>query len=114
MKNSSHLTVLLFIVFDFNECEISVPENQIHMNTAIDIHPNPNQGNFTLSLNQEMEDIKLEVIDTRGRKVYQQNFEGRFHKDYQEKIQPDISDKGIYFIHLYSGDLSVVKKMVVH
>jgi hypothetical protein len=52
-------------------------------------------------------------VDTRGRIVYHELWEGGFNTGYQKKIQPNIRNKGIYFVQLVSGNLRVVKKMVV-
>jgi hypothetical protein len=108
-QNTGSLT----IVFDFNECEISVPENNFDLNAAIDLHPNPNQGNFTITLKNEIENLIIEVIDTRGRIVYHSSWEGKYNKGYKEKVHTDIHQKGIYFVRLISGNLRIVKKMVV-
>ncbi|MCF6170525.1 MAG: T9SS type A sorting domain-containing protein [Bacteroidales bacterium] len=101
------------IVFDFTECQISVPENHYDLNAAIDLHPNPNQGDFMLTLNNDLENLRIIVLDTRGRIVYSESWSGKYASGYRKEIQPGIHKKGIYFIQLISGDLRVVKKMVV-
>ncbi len=108
-ENTGEIT----IAFDFNECEISVPENHFDLDAAVDLHPNPNQGYFTLTLNNDLENLSIDVIDTRGRIVFHESWEGKYNVGHQEKIQPNIKHKGIYFVYLTSGDLRVVKKMVV-
>ena len=101
------------IAFDFTECQISVPENHYDLNAAVDLHPNPNQGDFTLTLNNDLENLTIIILDTRGRTVYYETWEGKYAVGYRKKIQPDIHNKGIYFVQLISGNLRVVKKMVV-
>ena len=108
-QNTGEIT----IAFDFNECEISVPENHFDLNAAIDLHPNPNQGEFTIKLNNELENLIINIVDTRGRIVYHDSWEGKYNIGYEKKIQSNIHNKGVYFVQLVSGNLRVVKKMVV-
>ena len=103
----------IIVVFDFYECEISVPETHFDLDAAVDLHPNPNQGDFTIKLNNDLENLIIDVIDTRGRVVYHESWDGKYSEGYQVEIHPDIRDKGIYFVHFVSGDIRVVKKMVV-
>lgn len=112
-ENNCQNTGEITIVFDFNECEISVPETHFDLDAAIDLHPNPNQGNFTITLNNDLEDFSIDVLDTRGRIVFHESWDGKYNVGFQEKILPNIRHKGIYFVYLISGDIKVVKKMVV-
>ncbi len=108
-QNTGQVTV----VFDFGECQISVPEYPFDLDAAIDLHPNPNQGDFSLTINNDLESLTIKIMDTRGRVVYQRILEGRYAAGYSIDIRPGIHSKGIYFVQLISGSKRVVKKMVV-
>lgn len=108
-ENAANLT----IVFDFNECAIGVPENGFEVLTAVDLHPNPNNGNFNLTVNETINDLAIHVLDVSGRTVYSDKWSGSFYAGYHKQTNIDQIEKGLYFIHLKSGNMSSVLKMVV-
>ncbi len=102
------------IVFDFNECQIGIDENIPDDQQAFQIFPNPNNGAFTILLNQEMHDLEIRVFDYVGKQVYTESFNGKFEKGYQQQFQLNLKQKGIYFIQLLSESTSLsVQKIVV-
>lgn len=108
-KNSGDIT----IIYDFNQCEIGVPETHLDLYSAIGLHPNPNNGTFTLSMQESIYNLDIRVLDISGRLIYQENWQGHFAPGYSQSIQPENLEKGLYFVYLKSGATEIVKKMVV-
>ena len=84
----------------------SVKQEQVDLN--LKIHPNPNDGNFTISSTNEIIN-KLVILDFSGRPV--------FHASANEKsVHVDLSHaaKGIYFAQINIGDRMICKKVIVY
>lgn len=109
-KDSSQITIF----FDFNECEISVPENIVGLESAVSILPNPNNGNFTLNFNKSVNDMSLKVYDIRGSLIYETFMEGRYDVNYNHQISSGISEKGIYLVVLQTGGEWFLQKMIIN
>lgn len=76
------------------------------------LYPNPNNGNFTLKFNSaSSNDIKINVFDMRGRNVFEKSYSntGSFNQD----INLDKVQAGIYLVSISDGDLKTVKRIVV-
>lgn len=76
------------------------------------ISPNPNKGNFTIALNSEnSQDIQVNVFDMRGRQIYNRSFanNGAFNQD----INLDNAQSGIYLVSITDGTKKTVKRVVV-
>ena len=89
---------------------LSVDENSFEIFT---IFPNPNNGEFTVKLQSHSgEDIKIDVYDIRGRKV----FENRFMNttNFREIIRLDNAPSGMYLINITDGLRTVKKKILVN
>ena len=109
-ESSGHIT----IVFDLSECQIGIDENITDEQQAFQVFPNPNNGNFTLLLNEDMKDLEIKVFDYLGRPVYTESFDGIFKEGYQQQFRLNLKNKGIYFVHLTaeSSSLSVQKMLI--
>ena len=102
------------IVFDFSECQIGIDENKPGEQQAFLLFPNPNNGTFTLLLNEEMRDLEIRVYDFLGKPVYTERFTGSFQKGYTKQIQLNLNRKGIYFVQVFSAISGLsVRKMLV-
>ena len=76
------------------------------------IYPNPNKGNFNIQFNSNTSnEIKVNVHDLRGREIYNNNFNnsGLFN----ESIQLNNAQSGIYLVTVQDGDRKEVKKIVI-
>ncbi len=71
---------------------------------SMSIYPNPNNGVFTLKLNQN---AKVEIISALGRIVYAEEFIGK------QTIDLATQAEGIYFVKVETENESIVEKIVV-
>jgi len=91
---------------------VGIENNKISDND-FNIYPNPNDGNFTISFNTtEKTDFTIEVHNSIGQQMLREsanNVNGEFIKQY------DLQEfgAGLYFISLYNGNSSYVKKIIV-
>lgn len=99
------------IIFDFNECAIGIDETAD--DEIIGIHPNPNNGKFTLNLNEDLSNLELKVTDIRGQQVFYQKFKRNYSKGEQIEMNIKFPEKGIYFIIFTSEQKKFVNKVLV-
>ena len=109
-SDSSQITIF----FDYNECDISVPENTVGLKDAVSILPNPNNGNFSVNINMPVEDMSLKVYDIRGAILFETYMDGRYETNYNHNINSGISHKGIYLVVLQTGGEWFLQKMVIN
>ena len=76
------------------------------------LYPNPNKGNFTVQFSsQSGNEIKILVHDLLGRKLFEKAYEntGAFNQN----IQLQDLQAGLYLVSVYDGDAKQVKKLVI-
>ena len=64
-------------------------------NKSISLYPNPTQGEFTIQMNKEYNDVILEITNITGQKIFYQKF--AFLDKFIYKI---VGDNGIYFLKI--------------
>lgn len=81
----------------------------------ISIFPNPNDGNFTVSISDfgDSSPIQAEVFNAFGQVVHREAFESH-STEIQQKFNLEHFEKGIYFISIKSGDKLSRKRFVIH
>jgi hypothetical protein len=76
------------------------------------IYPNPNKGEFTVSLNSSSSDkVTIIVYDIRGRKIYDTKFENS--SNFNQSINLNSVQSGIYLVKVSNGDKQATKKIIV-
>lgn len=76
------------------------------------IYPNPNNGNFNVQFNSNTSnEIQVNVHDLRGREIFSKSYNnsGLFN----ENLQLNNAQSGIYLVTVQDGDRKEVKKIVV-
>jgi len=91
------------VVENINENRLSTDLNQ-----EWQIYPNPSSGNFTIQLDESMEDLnKISVYNTQGKVV--EEILGSANNDYNLAHLDD----GMYFLALQYGFKTTVKKFII-
>lgn len=80
--------------------------NEISFSNDVNVFPNPTSGQFTVGSSQFAIN-KIEVYNSLGQIVLKQNTNSK-----QETVNLNAA-KGVYSVKIYSGDNSVVKKMII-
>ena len=80
---------------------------------SFDIYPNPNTGQFQVSLNQSIVNGVLEVLDARGRLVHAERFTADAKSQYAVEMNANL-ETGLYILRLTSDGQSASKRMLIH
>ena len=78
----------------------------------VNIHPNPSDGNFTVSvLSEQMQEIRISIHDLLGNEVFNRSYPPAK----QVNIPFDMHEypKGMYLVSVISINGSVVKKIMI-
>jgi subtilisin-like proprotein convertase family protein len=76
------------------------------------VYPNPNNGNFTVQLNSNTgNDIKIGVHDVRGRLIFEKAYQNT--GTFNQTLQLNDVQSGIYMVTVQDGDRKEVKKIVI-
>ncbi len=81
--------------------------------TDFSLYPNPTKGNFNVQFSsQSGNDIKILVHDLLGRMLFEKTYDntGAFNQN----IQLQDLQAGLYLVSIYDGDAKQVKKLVVN
>jgi hypothetical protein len=79
---------------------------------AIEVYPNPNNGNFTIRLNSPKTSMMSTMLyNAVGQLVYSESFEisGKLNKTLSFEDLP----QGVYMLRVSNGEGSIVKKVVI-
>ena len=96
MKRSDALTISILIPLAKEE-EIG--------EEAVQVYPNPNQGNFKIILPKTLKTGEIQLFDSFGRET--------LLKYTGEQAQVEGLTQGIYFLRVQKGEKSIVNKIVI-
>ncbi len=100
--NSLSITICAQGTFSVNESQFN----------EFVIFPNPNNGEFTVKLNSDSgEAINVAVFDMRGRSIFQKNYNPT--NTFEQVIQLDNVESGIYLVNVSDGINKSTKKIIV-
>ena len=76
------------------------------------LYPNPNKGSFNIKFDSvSSNEIKVNVYDMRGRKIFENKYSNQ--ATFNENIQLNNAQSGVYLVSVSDGDKKVVKRIVV-
>ncbi|WP_313804779.1 reprolysin-like metallopeptidase [Flavobacterium sp.] len=76
------------------------------------IYPNPNNGNFTVQFDSKSgNDVKIGIHDIRGRLVFDKSYQNT--GVFNQNIQLNSVESGVYMVTVQDGDRKEVKKIVI-
>jgi len=88
---------------------LSVNDNSLQ-NFAL--YPNPNKGNFTISFTSDnSEKVNVGVFDIRGRSVFSKEYQN--NGLFNENMQLDNLQSGVYLVKVQNGSKQLTKKIVI-
>lgn len=89
--------------------QLNTNENQL---TDFVIYPNPNKGSFTIQFdNISSNEIKVNVYDMRGRTIFENKYSNQV--TFNENIQLDNAQAGVYLVTVSDGNQKLVKRLVI-
>jgi hypothetical protein len=89
-------------------------ENEIHKNNAnLTLYPNPNHGNFTIELNNNLNsndraETTIQIVNLNGQVVYSAN---TINNSFE--LQLDNLCKGLYFLRTIQKDIINTKRFII-
>lgn len=107
--DSSHIT----IIFDYNVCEISVPEQKANLRDIVSVLPNPNDGKFLLNFKESVSDLELKIYDSRGLLLYSKFISGKHLEGTNISIDSGLREDGVYILVFQTASDYIVKKMII-
>lgn len=76
------------------------------------LYPNPNKGSFNVKFNSNSNnDIQIAVYDMRGRAIFEKAYQNT--GTFDQNVQLESIQSGIYLVNIQDGDKKVVKKIVI-
>ena len=90
-------------------CTLATNEFEI---ADLTIYPNPNRGNFNVKFdNPSANQVSIEVYDMSGRRIFENNYASQ--ATFNENIQLNNAQAGIYLVNVTDGSKKIVKKIIV-
>ena len=77
-------------------------------NTAFSIYPNPNNGIFNVSFNNELKNAKLELVNVQGQVVFVKNIDKN-----KEQLNLSHLNAGVYYVRLSSEEEVKIEKIII-
>jgi hypothetical protein len=77
----------------------------------LNIYPNPNKGSFSINFNAESENTSILVNDIRGRQIFENKYTN--NGAFNQKIDLNSAESGIYLVTITDGAKKITKKIVV-
>ena len=88
----------------------SLPTDNFEFN-EIGLFPNPNNGTFNIQFTPSSEKTNVVIFDVRGRVIFDQQYQN--NGLFNESIQLDNIESGIYLVKIQDGSRKITKKIIV-
>ena len=96
--------------YTVNVGNLSIDSNS--MTSTFNLWPNPNSGEFTVSLNSASSQLtKLTVYDVAGRVIFKKDLQAQ--NNIQENVSLAKAQAGVYFVKVSDNNNSITKKIIV-
>ena len=79
---------------------------------GVSVYPNPNTGDFTLTVNAAEEEVQIDIADIQGRNIYAST-EKNIQTGYTKHISLTDASAGIYILSVKSGSKQYMQKISV-
>ena len=87
--------------------------NEMLLDNELEVYPNPNNGEFTISINMDKEtEVSAELTDPQGKVVWSKDF-GMVMGKRTEAVQLSSQAAGVYFLKIAANDTYIVRKLTV-
>ncbi|MBA3898694.1 MAG: S8 family serine peptidase [Bacteroidetes bacterium] len=101
------------IAIDNVKIQSTLSVNKFSMAGNVNVYPNPSMGVFTLNINgYDREAVKMNVTSLDGRSILSKNLNPS-NSDFSTQIDLSSYAKGIYILHLASGEMQYQLKLFV-
>ena len=78
----------------------------------LNVYPNPNKGDFTVTLNNISQNIYVNVFDIRGRLIFKERYSSKL-KSFNETISLSNVKTGMYILIIDDGNRKSTRKIIV-
>ncbi|MGJ8548203.1 zinc-dependent metalloprotease [Winogradskyella wichelsiae] len=93
--------------------EPTLSVDEVALDSDLTIYPNPNNGSFNILIgNPQSTKIKIAVYDINGRRIFEEQFNA--NQSFDEKIDLNQVQSGVYLIKITDGLSESIKKIVVN
>jgi len=111
-------------MFVMNDCGMDVYEDVINIGALpgfaenlevgeFNVFPNPNTGNFTITMNASAEDYNIEVMNLEGKVVFNTNLENAIPGINEVEVSLNEVSTGVYFVRVTGENGAKVQKINV-
>jgi hypothetical protein len=97
------------VTITVNAC-VGVVENSLE--NGVNIYPNPNNGEFTIAIDANVGDLKIEILDMQGRVIYLSQ-ENNVQAGFTSRVSLNEMANGIYMVRLTSASAQRMIKVAV-
>ena len=87
----------------------NLSNNEFIKEPLISIFPNPSNGEFNITINSELENAKIQVVDLNGRTVYKYNET----VSNNQKLYLNNLHSGIYLLQIKGDNINYTKKIII-
>jgi hypothetical protein len=102
----------VFLAVNSKNFAVSALANEDFSFSNFTLYPNPNKGSFNVKFNSNTSnDIKVAVYDMRGRAIFEKAYQNT--GTFDQNVQLESVQSGVYLVNIQDGDKKVVKKIVI-
>jgi hypothetical protein len=100
------------IIFDFNQCNIDIPERRPDLQQLISVFPNPSNGEFTLQTFEDLKWLNIRIVDQKGRVIFADESRKPLYVGNPRTINIGHAGTGVFTLLLQSDSAIDTRKLV--